>query len=85
MPAYIVLSDKSLLSLVNEKPTNLHLFGNAYGIGEHKKKQYGDRFVDLICSHLGVARTPEPSNELALTEDFMGQYVGHRNVGNDPY
>ena len=38
MPAYIVLSDKSLLSLVNEKPTNLHLFGNAYGIGEHKKK-----------------------------------------------
>ena len=85
MPAYIVLSDKSLLSLVNEKPTNLHLFGNAYGIGEHKKKQYGDRFVDLICSHLGVARTPEPSNELALTEDFMGQYDGHRNVGNDPY
>ena len=85
MPAYIVLSDKSLLSLANEKPTNLHLFGNAYGIGEHKKKQYGDRFVDLICSHLGVARTPEPSNELALTEDFMGQYVGHRNVGNDPY
>ena len=85
MPAYIVLSDKSLLSLVNEKPTNLHFFGNAYGIGEHKKKQYGDRFVDLICSHLGVARTPEPSNELALTEDFMGQYVGHRNVGNDPY
>lgn len=85
MPAYIVLSDKSLLSLVNEKPTNLHLFGNAYGIGEHKKKQYGNRFVDLICSHLGVARTPEPSNELALTEDFMGQYVGHRNVGNDPY
>ena len=85
MPAYIVLSDKSLLSLVNEKPTNLHLFGNAYGIGEHKKKQYGNRFVDLICSHLGVARTPEPSNELALTEDFMGQYDGHRNVGNDPY
>ena len=85
MPAYIVLSDKSLLSLVNEKPTNLHLLGNAYGIGEHKKKQYGDRFVDLICSHLGVARTPEPSNELALTEDFMGQYDGHRNVGNDPY
>lgn len=85
MPAYIVLSDKSLLSLANEKPTNLHLFGNAYGIGEHKKKQYGERFVDVICSHLGVARTPEPSNELALTEDFMGQYDGHRNVGNDPY
>lgn len=60
MPPYIIMSDKSLLSLVNEKPTNLYLFGNAYGIGEHKKKQYGDRFVDVICRHLDVARSAEP-------------------------
>lgn len=59
-PAYIVLSDKSLRSLASEKPTNLFLFGNAYGIGEHKKMQFGERFVDLICNHLGVSRSPEP-------------------------
>lgn len=58
-PAYIVLSDKSLRSLASEKPTNLSLLGNAYGIGEHKKMQFGERFVDLICNHLGVSRSPE--------------------------
>ena len=59
-PAYIVLSDKSLRALASEKPTSLFQFGNTYGIGEHKKKQFGERFVDLICNHLGVARSPEP-------------------------
>ena len=59
-PAYIVLSDKSLQSLAMMKPTNLFLLGNCFGIGEHKKNQYGDRFVELICRHLGVERSPEP-------------------------
>lgn len=59
-PAYTVLSDKSLQSLLFLKPTNLFQFGNAFGIGEHKKMQFGERFVDLICSHLGVPRSPEP-------------------------
>ena len=58
-PAYIVLSDKSLQSLTMVKPTNLLLFGNCFGIGEHKKNLFGERFVDLICSHLGVERSPE--------------------------
>ncbi len=59
-PAYIVLSDKSLLSLVMMKPTNLFLFGNCFGIGEHKKEQFGERFVELICHHLGMERSSEP-------------------------
>lgn len=59
-PAYIVLSDKSLRALASEKPTNLFLLGNIYGIGEHKKMEFGERFVDLICNHLGVPHSPEP-------------------------
>lgn len=59
-PAYIVLSDKSLQSLSKEKPTNLFLFGNCFGIGEHKKSMFGERFVDTICRFLGVERSPEP-------------------------
>ena len=58
-PAYIVLSDKSLQSLTMVKPTNLLLFGNCFGIGEHKKNLFGERFVDVICSHLGVERSSE--------------------------
>ena len=71
-PAYIVLSDKTLHALASEKPTNLFLFGNTYGIGEHKKKQFGERFVDLICNHLGVNRSPEPISPIqsqAMDED----------------
>ena len=59
-PAYIVLSDKSLQSLVMLKPTNLFQFGNCFGIGEHKKNQFGERFVDVVCNHLGVEHSPEP-------------------------
>lgn len=58
-PAFIVFSDKTLLSLAKEKPTNLSQFGNIYGVGEHKKMQFGDRFIDLICSYLGVSRSVE--------------------------
>ncbi len=67
-PAYIILSDKSLRSLASKKPTNLSLFGNVYGIGEHKKMLLGERFVDLICNHLGVSRSPEP-----ITSPFQSQ------------
>ena len=72
-PAYIVLSDKSLQSLTMVKPTNLLLFGNCFGIGEHKKNQFGERFVDLICSHLGVERSSETpaSTEILHSSDAI--------------
>ena len=72
-PAYIVLSDKSLQSLTMVKPTNLLLFGNCFGIGEHKKNLFGERFVDLICSHLGVERSSETpaSTEILHSSDAI--------------
>lgn len=47
-PSYIVFSDKVLHSLATIKPTTLESFGFIQGIGEHKKKKYGERFVALI-------------------------------------
>lgn len=47
-PPYIVFSDKVLHSLATIKPTSLEAFGFIQGIGEHKKKKYGERFVALI-------------------------------------
>ena len=72
-PAYIVLSDKSLQSLTMVKPTNLLLFGNCFGIGEHKKNLFGERFVDMICSHLGVERSSETpaSTEILHSSDAI--------------
>ena len=47
-PSYIIFSDKVLHSLATIKPVSLDAFGFIQGIGEHKKKKYGKRFVDLI-------------------------------------
>lgn len=30
--------------------------------------QFGDRFIDLICNHLGISRSPEPIPEVSLTQ-----------------
>lgn len=48
LPAYIVLSDKVLHLLVQQRPTTIEAFGNISGIGEYKKRKYGQAFVELI-------------------------------------
>ena len=48
LPAYIVLSDKVLHLLSTSRPTTIEEFGNISGIGEYKKKKYGQEFVELI-------------------------------------
>lgn len=47
-PAYVVLSDRSLHHLAIERPTTLDAFGNAFGIGEHKRDNYGTAFIEVI-------------------------------------
>ncbi len=47
-PAYIVMSDKSLHALATERPTTLEAFGGIFGIGQHKRDTYGERFIAVI-------------------------------------
>lgn len=47
-PAYIVMSDKSLHALATERPTTLQAFGEIFGIGQHKRDAYGERFIAVI-------------------------------------
>ena len=47
-PAYIVMSDKSLHILATEQPTTLQAFGEIFGIGQHKRDTYGERFIAVI-------------------------------------
>lgn len=83
-PAYIVLSDKSLHSLVAEKPTNLFQLGNCYGFGEHKKNQFGVRFLDVICSFIGEPRSPEPfvspTKESVTQDEFKQEDDDNQNL-----
>lgn len=53
-PAYIVMSDKSLHAMAAAKPTTIEAFGNVFGIGEHKRDTYGQRFTALIRDYLAV-------------------------------
>ena len=48
IPAYIVLSDKTLHLLASQRPTTLEEFGNINGIGEYKKERYGKDFIEII-------------------------------------
>ena len=48
IPAYIVLSDKTLHLLAIQRPTTLEEFGMVSGIGEYKKERYGKDFVEAI-------------------------------------
>ena len=53
IPAYIVLSDKTLHQLAIQRPTTLEEFGMVNGIGEYKKERYGKDFVETIKQILG--------------------------------
>ena len=47
-PAFVVMSDKTLHALATDMPTTLSDFGNTFGIGEHKRDTYGERFIEVI-------------------------------------
>lgn len=47
-PPYIILSDKVLHLLCSVRPVTLEAFGMISGIGEYKKKKYGEDFIRLI-------------------------------------
>ena len=51
IPAYIVLSDKTLHLLVAQRPTTIEEFGLVNGIGDYKKERYGKEFVEIIKKH----------------------------------
>ena len=53
IPAYIVLSDKTLHLLALKKPGDMEEFGEISGIGEFKKEKYGKDFLAVINEYLG--------------------------------
>ena len=53
VPPYVVMSDKVLHQLCNYRPTTIEAFGEINGIGEYKKKKYGERFTQAIKRFIG--------------------------------
>ena len=52
VPPYIVFSDKTLQQLALHHPTTIEAFGNITGVGEYKKRKYGEAFTQLIRRYL---------------------------------
>ena len=52
LPPYIVFSDKTLHALATVKPTTVEALGNIPGIGEYKKKKYGQDFIRIIKRYI---------------------------------
>ena len=48
LPPYVIMSDKTLRLIAATRPASVEEFGNISGIGEFKKKQYGQLFVAAI-------------------------------------
>lgn len=48
VPAYVVFSDRTLLEMADVKPRNTIEMLGVSGVGEHKMKQYGKRFLEEI-------------------------------------
>ena len=47
-PAYVVFSDASLIDMADRQPTDIHQFRMVSGVGDHKAKEYGERFMKAI-------------------------------------
>ena len=65
-PAFVVMSDKTLHALATDMPTTLASFGNTFGIGEHKRDTYGERFVAVI-KQFAPAKEEIPAKDEAVT------------------
>lgn len=53
-PAFVVMSDKSLLDLVRKRPTTLEAMADVYGFGEYKARVYGKPFIEAIKQYGGT-------------------------------
>ena len=69
-PAFVVMSDKTLHALATDMPTTLSSFGNTFGIGEHKRDTYGERFIKVIKQFAPV-KEELPFPEPEITPDIQ--------------
>jgi len=50
VPPYVVFGDKTLLAMVEYRPSSSSEFRQLHGVGDVKLERYGDAFLEVICS-----------------------------------
>lgn len=51
VPAFIIFGDKTLHALSHHKPTDLDAFACIHGVGENKRKEFGQLFIEKIVAY----------------------------------
>ena len=77
-PAFVVMSDKTLHALATDMPTTLATFGNTFGIGEHKRDTYGERFIAVIKQYAPAEEEIPAKDETATTVLAEGSKEGKK-------
>ena len=76
------MSDKTLHALATDMPTTLSSFGNTFGIGEHKRDTYGERFIAVI-KQFAPAKIELPAKDETITTVLIeGPKEEKREVSN---
>ncbi|MEX0299189.1 MAG: DNA helicase RecQ [Kordiimonas sp.] len=52
VPAYVIFADKSLLDMAIKKPRSVDEFGDVYGVGAGKQKEFGVQFTEFVNQYL---------------------------------
>ncbi|PCI62551.1 MAG: DNA helicase RecQ [Kordiimonadales bacterium] len=52
VPAYVIFSDKSLVDMATKMPATLDQFGDIYGVGAGKQKEFGPMFISFIQENI---------------------------------
>lgn len=72
-PAFVVMSDKTLHALATDMPTTLSAFGNTFGIGEHKRDTYGERFIEVIKQYAPAKDKNLPKTSVTVTPNIPAE------------
>jgi len=70
VPAYVVLTDKSIEGIVARRPTDIVSLKDVFGIGDAKIRKYGEAIIALISENPGKSHDNEALN--AICENCDG-------------
>ena len=67
VPPYVIFGDSTLRLMTQMKPKTKDEFGKLAGVGSHKLKQYGDKFIAVIKDYL-QEKKPHSNGDVSYTE-----------------
>ena len=84
VPTYVVFPDSSLRQMAAQLPTDDEALLRIKGVGENKLRQFGDRFVAVICEHLGERAGPDVSGNSEINSHATADSSVEQNRDSSP-